>query len=392
LTEEYSTYREIFRRNRCCIVIPTYNNGGFIEGLLGEVLQYCHDVIVVNDGSTDRTREILKGLSPLQVVTFSKNRGKGKALKAGFEFALEKGFDYAITLDSDTQHSAKDLPVFLDSLEHEPGTLVIGTRFLSRKKVPLKNRFANRLSSFWYQIETGKKLKDTQSGYRLYPIRALQGIRLFTGKYEFELEILVKAVWKGIRVQEVPIDVYYPPEEERVSHFRPLWDFLRISVLHTLLVLLGLFYYRPRMAILKYQKKSLKQILKEDIIGSDTPRHMIALSVAFGIFMGILPIWGYQLVIGFFFAHLFKLNKAIFFITANISIPPMIPAILYLSYVTGSYVLGEGSWKVDVALNLQSIGLNLKQYLAGSIVFATIAGLSAGALSYAVLIIFKRAR
>lgn len=373
-------------------MIPTYNNGGFIEGLLGEVLQYCHDVIVVNDGSTDRTREILKGLSPLQVVSFSKNRGKGKALKAGFEFALEKGFDYAITLDSDTQHSAKDLPVFLGSLEHEPGTLVIGTRFLSRKTVPLKNRFANRLSSFWYHIETGQKLKDTQSGYRLYPIRALQGIRLFTGKYEFELEILVKAVWKGIKVQEVPIDVYYPPEGERVSHFRPLWDFLRISVLHTLLVFLGLFYYRPRIAILKYQKKSLKQILKEDIIGSDTPGYMIALSVAFGIFMGILPIWGYQLVIGFFFAHLFKLNKAIFFITANISIPPMIPAILYLSYVTGSYVLGEGSWKVDVALNLQSIGLNLKQYLAGSIVFATIAGLSAGALSYAVLFIFKRAR
>jgi uncharacterized protein (DUF2062 family) len=108
--------------------------------------------------------------------------------------------------------------------------------------------------------------------------------------------------------------------------------------------------------------------------------------------MGIFPVWGYQLVIGFFFAHLFKLNKAIFFIAANISIPPMIPFILYLSYVTGSYVLGEGSWKVDIALNIASIGLNLKQYLTGAIVFATIAGIAMGALSYTILILFKRAR
>jgi uncharacterized protein (DUF2062 family) len=108
--------------------------------------------------------------------------------------------------------------------------------------------------------------------------------------------------------------------------------------------------------------------------------------------MGIFPVWGYKLVIGFILAHLFKLNKAIFFIAANISIPPMIPAILYLSYVTGSYVLGDGSWKVDIELNLASITLNLKQYLTGAVVFAAIAGVIMGALSYAILILLKRAR
>jgi uncharacterized protein (DUF2062 family) len=108
--------------------------------------------------------------------------------------------------------------------------------------------------------------------------------------------------------------------------------------------------------------------------------------------MGIFPVWGYQLVIGFVLAHLMKLNKAIFFIAANISIPPMIPGILYLSYVTGSYVLGEGSWKVDIALNLASIGVNIKQYLTGAIVFAFIAGITMGALSYGTLLIIKRFR
>ena len=158
------------------------------------------------------------------------------------------------------------------------------------------------------------------------------------------------------------------------------------------MLFLGLFYYRPRNIYRKYRSKPLKQIIREDIIGSGTPNHLIAFSVAFGIFMGILPIWGYQLVIGFFIAHLLKLNKAIFFITANISLPPMIPLILYLSYVTGSYVLGDGSWKVDMELNLTSIGQNLKQYLTGAIVFATVASIVMGTLTWVMLLLFNRKR
>jgi len=163
-------------------------------------------------------------------------------------------------------------------------------------------------------------------------------------------------------------------------------------LLNTLLVFLALAFYRPRQIINKYRKKTLKQIIKEDIIGSDTPNHIIAISVGFGIFMGIFPVWGYQLAIGFFLAHLFKLKKAIFFITANISLPPMIPAILYLSYVTGSYALGDGSWNVDIELNIASIGLNLKQYLVGAVVFAILAGIVTGAISYLLLVVFKRAK
>jgi len=392
LSGSHNRYREAFEKRRCCVVIPTYNNARFIESLLNDVLGYCRDVIVVNDGCTDHTADILVNFKDIRVITFPENMGKGRALKAGFNHALDLDFEYAITLDSDNQHTARDLPAFLDSLDQESDAIVIGARLLKQNNVPRKNRLANRLSSYWFKVATGLRLKDTQSGYRLYPIRALKGIRLFSGRYEFELEVLVKATWKGIRMLEIPIDVYYPPEGERVTHFRPFLDFIRISLLNTLLVFLGLLYYRPKLIINKYRKKSLKQIFQEDIVRSDTPRYMIALSIAFGIFMGIFPVWGYQLVIGFFFAHLFRLNKAIFFIAANISIPPMIPFILYLSYVTGSYVLGEGSWKVDIALNIASIGVNLKQYLTGAIVFATIAGIAMGALSYAILILFKRAR
>lgn len=382
----------MFERLKCCVIIPTFNNAPFLRDVLDQVVQLGSQVIVVNDGSTDESSEILASYTSLSLINFPVNLGKGAALKAGFKLALEMGFDHAITLDSDSQHSASDIPAFLEVLENESPILLMGSRVLDREHVPLKNRFANRFSSFWFRVETGLRLKDTQSGFRLYPIRELEGIRLLSGKYEFELEILVKAAWKRIPIREIPISVHYPPEGERISHFRPFRDFLRITLLNFLLVFLGLSYYRPRNMIHKYRRKPLKQIIKEDIIGSETPSHIIAFSVAFGVFMGILPIWGYQLIFGFFFAHILKLNKAIFFITANISLPPMIPFILYLSYVTGSYVLGEGSWMVDVELNLSSIGQNLKQYLTGAVVFATIAGIFSGSLSYILSIVFKRTR
>ena len=387
-----SVYQEEFERLKCCVIIPTFNNAGFLKKLLGQVLVFQPQLIVVNDGSTDETADILSSYpSPsIEVITLPRNTGKGAALMAGFKQALEMGFDHAITLDSDSQHRAADIPAFLEVLENESPLLLIGSRQLDQENVPGKNRFANRFSSFWFRVETGIRLKDTQSGFRLYPIRELEGMPLFSGKYEFELELLVKAAWKGVPIREIPINVYYPPGGERVSHFRPFRDFLRITLLNFLLLFLGLAYYRPRNMYRKYRSKTLKQIIREDIIKSGTPNHRIALSVAFGIFMGILPIWGYQLVFGFFFAHILKLNKAIFFITANISLPPMIPFILYLSYVTGSYVLGDGSWMVDVELNLSSIGQNLKQYLTGAVVFASIAGVATGTLSYILLIIFKR--
>lgn len=372
------------------MLIPTYNNAVFLPALLKELLACGAPLLVVNDGSTDDTAGILAATEGITLIAFGKNRGKGAALKAGFEKALELGYDHTITMDSDSQHRVSDLAAFLEVLEKENPVLVMGSRILNQDNVPGKNRFANRFSSFWFRVETGRRLKDTQSGFRLYPIRELKGMRLISGRYEYELELLVKSTWKGIPLIEVPINVYYPPGRERVSHFRPFTDFMRITLLNFLLVFLGLIYYIPRNMFRKYRSKSLKQIFREDIVKSGTPNHIIAFSIAFGIFMGILPIWGYQLIVGFFLAHLLKLNKAIFFIAANISLPPMIPFILYLSYVTGSYVLGEGSWLVDIELNLESIGQNLTQYLAGSVVFAAIAGIFTGALSFILLLIFKR--
>jgi hypothetical protein len=117
--------------------------------------------------------------------------------------------------------------------------------------MPKKNSFANKFSNFWFALQTGQKLPDTQTGYRLYPLEKMKHIRPFTSRYEAELEILVRCAWRGIKLVSIPIQVYYAPEEKRVSHFRPGIDFLRISLLNTLFTILAIIYGYPAK-LLKY--------------------------------------------------------------------------------------------------------------------------------------------
>lgn len=244
---------------RCCVLLPTYNNAGTLLRVINEVLDYCVDVLVVNDGSTDETAAVLEGLGDrIRSLSYAPNAGKGVALKKGFELALELGFEYAITIDSDGQHYPKDLPVFARELELHPSSLVIGARrrMTRENNVPKKSNFGNALSTFWYRYETGIRLTDTQSGYRLYPIAALKKVRTRTRRYDFELEILIKAAWADVPVRSVDIDVYYPPPEERISHFRPFADFMRITWLNIRFATLATLYYIPRRWWRSLKKKT----------------------------------------------------------------------------------------------------------------------------------------
>lgn len=386
-------YYDGFSGLNCCIVIPTYNNASTLKHVIQQVLQFHQKIIVVNDGSTDNTLEILQGLSLIEVISYARNKGKGYALKCGFRKALDLGFEYAITIDSDGQHLPEDLPAFAKAIQESPHALIVGTRTLqATENVPAKNSFANRFSNFWYQLQTGIKLKDTQSGFRLYPLNFIKGRRFFSTKYEFELELLVRAAWNSVNIISIPINVYYAPEHERISHFRPFRDFLRISILNFFLTFLALVFFRPRLIIRSLKGKKLKEIIKEDLLSGNLSDKKIAVSLGFGIFMGILPIWGYQLVLGFIIAHFLKMSKTIFFLAANISIPPLIPFILYLSYVTGSFLMGNFSWKVDFNLSIEGIKANLLQYLAGSLVLAVVAALTLGLLTYFLLPFIRKKR
>lgn len=373
-----------------CIVIPTYNNAGTLGQVLTEVLAYPFPVIVVNDGSTDGTALILSDFPTIQVIQYPVNRGKGHALSKGLAAAMAAGFRYAITLDSDGQHYAEDIPVFLQEIVRYPDSLLIGARNLASDNMPGKNTFANKFSNFWFTLETGIRLADTQSGYRLYPLHKLKGISLFTSRYEYELEIIVQAAWRNVRVANVPVQVYYPPVGERVSHFRPLRDFTRISLLNSVLVLIAFLWFWPWKCIRSLTKTRIKKFISDHITHSGESNFRITLAVMFGVFMGIVPIWGYQMIVAGIAAHFLRLNKVITLVASNISLPPMIPFLLFGSYATGGWILHR-----PVALTLHEVTFetlkdSLFQYLAGSMVFATLCGLVAGLVCITLLSLFRK--
>ena len=240
-----SEQKKILRARGICVIIPTYNNEQTIGRVVSDTLNYCEDVIVVNDGCTDDTAAILEKIEGITVVTYSQNRGKGYALKRGFRKALDMGFAYAITLDGDGQHFPEDIALFLEANQKYPGSLIIGSRNLQGVERSKGSNFANEFSNFWFYVQTGKALEDTQTGYRLYPLHKLLGLSLLTSRYEAELELLVFASWHGVKLVPISINVYYPPRDQRVSHFRPGMDFARISILNTVLCFLAIVYGLP---------------------------------------------------------------------------------------------------------------------------------------------------
>jgi uncharacterized protein (DUF2062 family) len=208
----------------------------------------------------------------------------------------------------------------------------------------------------------------------------------YTPKFEFEIEVIVRLAWKGIKIESVPVTVRYFPREKRVSHFRPFRDFTRISILNTVLVFLAFTWFRPAMY---FRDKNWSAILFN-------PNETIALrsfSVAFGVFMGIIPIWGFQLVAAIALAFLFRLNKPLVILFANISIPPMIPFILFLSMLCGRlWVKDAGLPLFTSSLNIETIKPFFLQYIAGSITLAILAALVSGTITFILLSTFRLAK
>ncbi|MGJ8664954.1 MAG: DUF2062 domain-containing protein [Patiriisocius sp.] len=377
---------------RCCVIIPTYNNEKTLTRVIDGVLNITSNIIIINDGATDGTAEILKNYNSLTHVHIPKNQGKGNALRNGFKKAVEMRYDFAITIDSDGQHFPEDIAVFVNLLEtsEDKNLLLIGARNMTQMGVPKKSSFGNKFSNFWFWFETGIKLQDTQSGYRLYPLNVIKDITFFTKKFEFEIEVIVKAAWRGVNVMNVPVQVLYD-ETERVSHFRPFKDFTRISILNTWFVLVTLLYIKPRDFIRSFKKKGFKKFLAEDFLGVYDSPIKKAQSIALGVFIGISPLWGFHTLLVIFLAVALNLNKVIAFTFSNISLPPFIPFLLLASVQIGSWITGS-----DFVISMDLINENfeiikhLKSYIIGSFTLAILAALALGFVGYITFSILDR--
>jgi glycosyltransferase involved in cell wall biosynthesis len=370
---------------QACILIPTFNNQNTLKRVIEGVLSYSGgaDVIVINDGSTDQTATMIGEFGDrIRVLHNEVNRGKGFSLRRGFKEAIALGYKNAISIDSDGQHLPADIPLFIKAALLNPGALIMGSRNMKQEGVPGKSSFGNKFSNFWFKFETGLTLPDTQTGFRLYPLEPLSKIKLVTTKFETEIEVIVKLAWRNVRIIPIDIQVIYD-SKERVTHFRPFQDFTRISILNTYFVILTLLYHLPKRLFLYVKKKGLWKIIKEEALKPDESNFSKARSIAFGFFMGILPIWGFQLLVGIPIAVYFRMNKVLFLAAANVSLPPMIPLIIFLSYRFGGLFYQNGVRFDSLKdLSLDSVHENFIQYFIGGSLLALCAGLFSFGISW----------
>jgi glycosyltransferase involved in cell wall biosynthesis/uncharacterized protein (DUF2062 family) len=385
---------------RVLVVIPVYNHSATLAEIARRALAVHPHVLVIDDGSTDLpfaplfspgqepvrlTPEAGHPLFalPLTCLRHPQNRGKGAAIMSASREAARLGMTHIITIDAVGQHDPEDLPLFLSAAAADPDALIVGLRGFETEHVPFSSRFGRAFSNFWFTVHTGKECGDTQSGFRLYPVRLLELVPCTQAHYAFETEILVRASWAGFTVSTVPVRVHYPPGQERKSHFHPLLDNLRISLLNTRLTIRAIIPLPHK----KYRRDatggitplrplySLRLLLQD----SATPARL-ALSAALGIFLGTLPLIGLHSILILLSAGALRLNKIMGLAVSQLCMPPLIPA---LCIETGHY-LRAGRWLTEISLHTlgYEAPARLAEWLLGALLLAPLLALFMALLVY----------
>lgn len=217
-----------------CAVLPAHNEQKHIAGLTEEIRNNKIDVIVIDDGSTDDTYQLAKE-SGASVIRHSKKMGKGAALKDGLAWAMDKGYDYIITMDADGQHNPAELPLFVkEADENEDAKIIIGNRLLDPKDMPLLRICTNKFMSYLISALCKQNIPDTQCGYKLIKKEVLKIISIKSRKFEIESELLIKTARAHFRIKSIPIASIYAQEKSRINPFMDSLRFIKF-VLKTII-------------------------------------------------------------------------------------------------------------------------------------------------------------
>ena len=215
---------------RICAVIPAFNDETTISEVVKKTRREIDHVIVVDDGCADETARFAQDAGA-DVISVSKNRGKGNALRISFRYAIANDFDAIITLDSDLQHDPSEIPKFTKYYETSGCKIVIGARLHGREKMP-RVRYANNVvGKYTFSWLTGQSIEDSQCGFRLYDREVMQNIRILNDGFEAEADILLRAGKRGYKIGFVPIKTIYFSNHQHQSHYRPVKDTFRISII-----------------------------------------------------------------------------------------------------------------------------------------------------------------
>jgi glycosyltransferase involved in cell wall biosynthesis len=214
---------------RLLVLIPAFNVERSLAAVLREIRRAAPgaDVLVVDDGSTDRTAAVASE-EGARVLSHGANRGKGAALRSGFDVAIREEYEAVATIDGDGQHPPEWIPRFVRRAEETGADLVVGSRRGDHERMPPLRRLSNRLTTWLASRAAGARLPDSQSGYRLIRTGVLRAVPLRTSHYETETELLVGAARKGFRIDSIPIPAIYADETSHISVWRDTGRFLKL--------------------------------------------------------------------------------------------------------------------------------------------------------------------
>ena len=213
-------------KSNICAVIPFYNEKDFILNVVRETLNYVDKVIAVNDGSKDLSEKQIVDVENVNVINLKSNKGKGKALQAGFDECVNNNFNFIVTIDGDNQHDPKYIPEFIEKLNRYD--IVIGNRLLDTKSMPLQRIMSNKLTSFFLSLKTSQNILDSQCGFRAYKKEVLQNVRTSYSGYEAESEILIFAARKGYKIGFVNIPTIYGDEKSKMNPVAAIIGFIKV--------------------------------------------------------------------------------------------------------------------------------------------------------------------
>ena len=220
-------------KNRYCCVIPVFNNSDTVEDVVRRALAVIDNVLIIDDGSTDANLPEKFAAYPVEVIRHKRNLGKGAALITALKTLDARNIDYMITLDGDGQHFPEDIPGIIELLESESAPVLLsGVRDFSAENVPAASCWGRRLSNYFINLETGAGVLDSQCGFRAYPVGVVSAIPCRARRYDLESEIMLECALRGIEIVNQPIKTYYPPADERISHYRKFLDSCRIIKVH----------------------------------------------------------------------------------------------------------------------------------------------------------------
>ena len=380
---------------KAIIVIPVYNHSTTLLGVVNGSLAVHDDVMIIDDGSTDKSADTLAGLN-VHLIHHEKNLGKGAAIKTAAQASRKLGMTHIVTIDANGRYDPADFHLFAEALKKNTDSIILGRRDFQRSKIPILYRFSRHLSNFFFQLQTGSKSHgDVRCTFRAYPLAVLENLTLRTSRNSFEVEVLTKAAWAGVNLNDVNISAYFHRSERQKFNFDFLMDNLWATLFNFHLTMRSIVPW-PHQKLISEDRsgekisvlhplRSIKTLLTEN-----TSPRQLAVACALGVFLGTLPLIGFHNISILFAASYFRLNKVVALTASGLCVPPFVPALC----IEAGYFMRHGTFLTEISI--KTLGYQalerIYEWLIGSLVLAPVFAVLVGVIIFLVALFLKKTR